>query len=320
MKKIIYTIIFFTSLLFIACVEDDTVISFKELNEVDITNLEIKYSVMLYDNLTVTPTIETTFNDDSNLTYLWYLRQTSVAKGKDTLSREKTLNMPMLPKLVTPGISYTLIFKVTDDATGVYYRKEMALEITTLFTKGTLLLCKDEGNAEVNFLRANEERTLFENVYATANDGQIVGTNPLKIWFVNPNEHATYMKKVIIACSDENGGMYTSPVSLKADKTFKDGFQNSIDESPIIPSLYAHNGIIEYVVTNGKLYKRATNMGAENWEAPLVCMDGNSEYEIAPHIMDLSSSTFYDRLNNRLLQHSPWQLWLSPTQFQNLLR
>ncbi len=294
------------SFAFVACVNDDTVTSFKDLNKVDISGLDLKYTVLLYDNLTISPIISTSQNDDSKLSYLWYIHQTNAAPGKDTLSREMNLDVEMLPNIVTPGLPYTLIFKVTDETTGVYYRKEMAVDINTLYTKGTLLLCKDGGNTEVNFLRLDEERTLLENVYTMANDGQLAGSNPLNIYAINPNEQRVYMKKVLIACSDENGGMYANPITFQADKAFRDGFEKPLTENLVTPTFYAKVGQIEYIIMNGQVHKRATNMGADQWEAPCVCVDGEAEYDVAPYIFDFAKAIFYDRKNGRLLTHDPY--------------
>ena len=73
------------------------------------------------------------------------------------------------PSHATPGEDYTLTVKVTDETSGVYYRKDMKLEVLTEYTKGTLLLCEENGEAEVNFLTKEGERNLLENIYLQKN-------------------------------------------------------------------------------------------------------------------------------------------------------
>lgn len=305
MKRKINTLILIICFGFVACIHDDTVTSFRALNKVEIGDLELKYSVMLNDTLKIYPTISTTENNNSELSYLWYIHQTNAAPSKDTLSYEKDLNVKMLPKYVTPGLPYTLIFKVVDNVTGVYYRKEMAVEVTTLYTKGTLLLCKDEGNAEVNFLKYDDARTLLDNVYSLAND-ELVGTNPLNIYAMDPNPVKTYMKRIFIACNDENGGVYASPITFKTEKNFRNAFEKPLVENIVNPTFYTKHQRIEYIIMNGKLHKRATNMGADQWESPCVCLEGDPDYDLAPFIFDYVRAIFYDKKNSRLLVHDPY--------------
>ena len=85
------------------------------------------------------------------------------------MGREKNLDVLAEPSLFTPGEAYTLALKVTDNTTGVFYREEMELEVRTQFTKGTVLLCEEGGLAEINFISDDEENTVIEDVYESAN-------------------------------------------------------------------------------------------------------------------------------------------------------
>ncbi len=115
--------------------------------------LKEKYSVMLYDYLNIPLSLTTSQNDDSHLSYVWYLSTDTTRKVADTLSKSKDLNVLIDPSHAVPGENYTLTLKVTDETTGVYYRQEMKLEVMTQFTKGTVLLCEENGEAELNFFK-----------------------------------------------------------------------------------------------------------------------------------------------------------------------
>ena len=287
----------------LGCVEDKTVDTFKELNEVTIEGLEDKYSVMLYSHLQVSPSIKTALDDESQLSYVWYAYTTTTREEADTLSYERNLDVLVEPSLLTPGEAYTLALKVIDEETGVYYRKEMELEIRTQFTKGTVLLCEEAGQAEVNFLVDDTDRTLLENVYANAND-ELVGRNPLRIYSVNPNDYATFLKQELIFCDDENGGVVASPLSFEKVKTMREACDMDFETPTVCPEFYYKGTMIDYIIMNGAICKRSTNMQAVNWEPQLVLMNEPREYSAAPDVLAAGSNpVFFDELYGRLLIH-----------------
>ena len=151
------------------CVDDKTIDEFKVLNQVTIEGLQERYSVLLYNRLQCTPVIRTSQNDESNLSYVWYAYTTTTRNEADTLGRERELDVLAEPSILTPGEAYTLALKVTDNTTGVFYREERELEVRTQFTKGTVLLCEENGLAEVNFIPDDESNTVLEDVYESAN-------------------------------------------------------------------------------------------------------------------------------------------------------
>ena len=287
----------------LGCVEDKTVDTFKELNEVTIEGLEDKYSVMLYSHLQASPTIKTSLNDNSQLSYVWYAYTNTTREEADTLGYEQNLDVLVESSILTPGEAYTLALKVIDGETGVYYRKEMELEIRTQFTKGTVLLCEEAGQAEVNFLVDDTERTLLENIYASAND-ELVGRNPLRIYSVNPNDYATFLKQELIFCDDENGGVVASPLSFEKVKTMREACDMDFETATVAPEFYYKGNMIDYIIMNGAICKRATNMQAVNFEPKLVLMNEPYEYSVAPDVLAAGDNpVFFDELYGRLIIH-----------------
>lgn len=287
----------------LGCVEDKTVDTFKELNEVTIEGLEDKYSVMLYSHLQASPTIKTSLNDNSQLSYVWYAYTNTTREEADTLGYEQNLDVLVEPSILTPGEAYTLALKVIDGETGVYYRKEMELEIRTQFTKGTVLLCEEAGQAEVNFLVDDTERTLLENIYVSAND-ELVGRNPLRIYSVNPNDYATFLKQELIFCDDENGGVVASPLSFEKVKTMREACDMDFETATVAPEFYYKGNMIDYIIMNGAICKRATNMQAVNFEPKLVLMNEPYEYSVAPDVLAAGDNpVFFDELYGRLIIH-----------------
>ena len=287
------------------CVEDKTVDTFKELNEVTIEGLEEKYSVVLYNHLQINPTIKTSLNDDSHLDYVWYAYSNTTQGVADTLSFKRDLDILVDASILTPEQAYTLVLKVTDKETGVFYRKEADLEVRTSFTKGTVLLCEENGQPEINFMQDDAEKTMLENVYVGANN-ELVGRNPLRIYSVNPNDYATFLKQELIFCDDENGGVVASPLSFEKVKIMREACDMDFETATVSPEYYHKAPMIDYIIMNGAVCKRATNMKAVNWEPGLVLMTEPREYSAAPAVLSTLSSTpiFFDELHGRLMIHS----------------
>ncbi|WP_439184628.1 PKD-like family lipoprotein [Carboxylicivirga taeanensis] len=308
MKKMKHTIALLLACIFIttSCIEDNTITNFKDLNTVEISDIELKYSVPLLDTLEIEPTITTSADDDSNLSYLWYIYRPS-EEGKDTIGFEKNLKAAMLPKFVTAGLTYNLGYKVIDNTTGIYYRKETAVEITTLYSKGTILLCRENGATELNFLQADSERTLLENIFSKANEGKVLPANPLHIDVINPVESKPFMKSVLVACGADEGGYYLEPNTMKASMSFFDGFDSFVTEHEIPGSTYYQKyKQVEYLIVNGRIHKRASNMGVVQWESSLLPQDGQYSYRVAPFIINGIYPMYFDYENGRLLKHTPW--------------
>lgn len=310
MMKLINTIVGLTLCLFVgvSCVDDNTVNEFKSLNEVTIEGLADKYSVMLYNNLQITPTLETSQNDESKLSYMWYVYTAVSREHADTLSFERNLNIVADPSVLTPGEDYTLSYRVVDNETGVFYQKDMKLEVTTQFTKGTIFLCEDNGEAELNFLQDNAEKTFLEGVYKEANK-ELVGRNPLRIMSLNPNEYAPFMKQEYIWCKDENGGMIASPLSFEKVSTMREAFDITPTDEILSPEYYFMGMMIEYIIVNGALHKRSTNMQAVTWEPALVLMTTPADYSLAPDVLfPKGTPIFYDKLHGRLITHPSYNM------------
>ena len=293
-----------------SCVKDDTVESFSELNKVTFGEMDEKYSVMLYDTLQIPLDITTSFNDESQLSYAWYIYTRTSSFKADTLSHEKNLNVVIDPTKAIPGEDYTLGVKVTDESTGVYYRKDMKLEVTTLFTKGTIMLCKENNNIELNFLTNEKNRKLIDNVYSRSNGGEQLTGTPTHVYSINPNNYAPFMKQVLIFCDNEDGGVILDPITFEKIKPLRNAFESKLSSTTLYPQAYMKPQMsIDYIILDGKICKRGVNMKRMDWEAPLVCTQGSGDYEVAPFFWEIDyQGTFYDRKNKRILQHFRWNM------------
>ena len=87
----------------------------------------------------------------------------------------------------------------------------------------------------------------------------------------------------------------------------REACDHHFEASEMSPELYYKGGMIDYIIVNGMVCKRATNMQAINWEPGLVLMNEPREYQVAPHVLAVGSNpVFFDELYGRLIVHNPW--------------
>ena len=86
---------------------------------------------------------------------------------------------------------------------------------------------------------------------------------------MNPNAYATFLKQELIFCRDENGGVVASPLSFEKIKTMREACDHHFEASEMSPNCIIKGVRIDYIIVNGMVCKRATNMQAINWEPGL---------------------------------------------------
>lgn len=303
MKNIyLYTLLitFFT----LSCVKDNTVNEFKQLNEVSITGLEKSYTFYLFEETSIVPNVSTVLKDESKLEYRWYMFNNNSRFEADTISREKNLKVTIGG---TPGIPYTLVFKVIDKETGVFYSKTMRMEILGQLTKGTMFLCEENGVVDVNFMKPDSsiQRTIFR----AANPGEKLGATPLKIFFINPNAYSPLiMKHVYVTTESPEGGVVLDPISFKKIKSLREYFYVNPNYSKLKATFYFKGSLSDYLLMNGKLFNRAANMADPLWKTELLITAANQprEYDLASLLIFPDGSPIvFDNKYGRFLKHEP---------------
>lgn len=299
-----YIFILLILLLTISCVKDGTVDSFNNLNEVTIGDLEKSYVFNLFEQTNIQPTITTSSNDDSNLEYRWYMYNINHRYSADTLSKEKNLKVTIGG---IPGLPHTLVFKVTDKSTGVFYSKTMSVQILGELTKGTMFLCEENGVVDVNFMKPDS--TILRSIYSASNPGETLGLNPLKVFFINPNaSNPLIMKHVYITTESQNGGAIVDPISFKRVKWLRDNFYVRPSYSNLKATMYFKGSLSDYLFINGKLINRAANMADPLWKPELLitALDQPREYDLANLlIFPTGSPVIFDNKYGRFLKHEP---------------
>lgn len=293
-------------LIAIGCVKDNTVNDFNVLNEITIKKFNEKYEAKLGERFTLPTDVTMSFGEKSDVRYVWYLYSTQFGV-RDTISTDKNLDIVLTGSDAVPGVEYTLVYRITDNKTGIFATENTKFSALSDYTKGTLLLCEEKGEKELNFLLADENKTILDNVFEL-NNGHKLDNTITQVYFTDPNASKLYMKQVYLLGTSADGGYALDPNSLSTQYTMREMFDNPIAAPTIELRDYSYPaGQIDYIVLNGKLSKRTVNMGNLQFQPePLFVFSPKTDYRVGAYFAMESEILFYDDLNHRILKHSPF--------------
>jgi hypothetical protein len=301
--KIIKILIICTSIsaLFFSCVKDDGNYNYSAINDVQISGIEANYIATMLDSFKITPVLSRALTaTETDLEYSWTIYNASTTFNfPDTLA--KTRNLKILVNSI-PG-SYKISYNVFDKNTGVRYRYEFNVVVTSELQRGFLALSELNGKANVTFIGVNGK--VYQDIYDNIN-GEAVGTNPVSITYT----YQAPIDYVAILCNDARGGVYISSTSFKKLYDFKDFFYDNLTitnpQAFVVQEYYGSvsdyqaSGSRLFLTANNKLYYRDANY--------LTTIDGVStrietkfynafpgDYEISPvSFQALGRELFYD--------------------------
>jgi hypothetical protein len=236
---------------FISCSDEETKTVFKEINEISIAQFSEtdEIEALILEQLEIEPVIEQSIDKtEDDLSFVWFLFQKDQTIGKaDTISRDRNLSYQIS---LVPG-TYLLKYRVTDNNTKVFAEQEVMLEVQNIYTSGLVVLNEVSNEARIAFINFNLNEQL-KDVYLTLN-GTAIGTNPKWI-------SQTYYGEFVIACNDDNGGVFCSTDDFRKESSFVDKFF----EVPIVlnqnayfsanPSSFARG--TDFIINNNKIHKR----------------------------------------------------------------
>ncbi len=305
MMKNKYIFLFLSACLTLgSCVEDNSTIDYKTLNQIEIADLAYKYTVYMQHNLVIRPDVTLTDNDVS---YVWYAYSTESGARRDTLATTKDLDVQINGQHAVPGKVYTLVFRVTDNKTGVYTSTTTTFEALGLYTKGLLMLVEYSGQLRLDMLL--NDGTILANIYEDNNGGKL--SNAYKeVYFSNPNDIRQDLKQVFLLKEGGEGGVALDPVSMVTQRSMA----QMLNPIPSDPQLNIGNytgkmGNIEYLLINKKINKRLTNMNQLEFQSASLTVYGKpSDYTVGGIIHKENQPILYDDLNGRLITHHPWNM------------
>ena len=192
MSKFRYTCLFvltcLAAVVAVSCAGDLGNYDYSELDEPVISGLETQVSVMRDESLELVPVISGGLGDGA-YTYEWKAIGQDGDYVEEILGTDKNLSVSEVK--LFPGI-YSLYYTLTEKETGVYWRKEMTLTVSTPMSEGWMVLCSEEGRARLDFV--SDVKASGKKYYIDVlkdNKDMPVFENPRKIMWLTSNTDAS---------------------------------------------------------------------------------------------------------------------------------
>ncbi|MCM5528418.1 PKD-like family lipoprotein [Parasegetibacter sp. NRK P23] len=170
------------------CYKDKGNYDYQAINELTIRNLDTVqgYSVDLGQVLTVSPQIIGTQDTDGTSRPYKYEWSIDFPVYDSVISTEKNLSVKMT---MAPG-SYTLLFRVIDEVTGVRFQKRAPLLVSTSIFEGYMVLSDVNGHARLDMIpytRATNTFKVIPDVLAYAGSTFPQQGKPLQVFCMDKN-------------------------------------------------------------------------------------------------------------------------------------
>jgi hypothetical protein len=288
-----------------ACVKDNSVVQLQPVDSVQVSGLSPEYSVSIDEQLVISPVIKTGFTAEASLEYLWYAFNTTTQFAADTLSREKNLAVPVA---MAPG-SYTLMLKITNKTTGVFYKSATTLNVVNDYTTGIIVLTETAGQTGIHFLNTVSGK-FIEDAYGKGNEGEAAGSAPVSVAYYP--QRFSMPAEIVMLCADERGGAIINPVTFKKNREVRKSFIIPWEAAgPIGVQAYVmrENGLQDYLIINGQLHNRAANSGDLLFRPAML-----GDYMLSAEYFNegATRSGFYDNKHMRFLCHNNTSGSLNP--------
>lgn len=283
-----------------SCVKDHSPLEINKLNDITITGIADTITVSMGDTLKISPVLEMSKPSNTTYDYLWYSFTTNMQFEADTLSKAKNI---VAPVNIVPG-TYSLVFRVMDRNTGVFYKSTVTMIVVNDFTPGIMVLGEDNGKAVLNFLNTATGKYITD-VYKKSNNNEELGTNPISVSYYAKNY--SMPAEVLILCKDQRGGVFADPITFTKTRDLKNSFYVPLEGTGNINvSKYVIRGsnLQDYVIIDGKPHNRAVNSGDLLFKPALLA---NDNYYASPQVFNENYSTrpaFYDTIGRRFLAHN----------------
>ena len=156
MRKIIH-ILFAVFTLVCACSQDLGNYDYIDLEEPVVSGLEDQ-EVFTLSRLKLAPKIEGGDFVDTEYTFEWMVLDQNSSAEAVIIGTERNLDYEVT---LAPG-AYTLYFTITEIKTGLYWRKEINLTVSSSMSEGWMVLCTDEGRARLDIVSATTGETMTD--------------------------------------------------------------------------------------------------------------------------------------------------------------
>ena len=157
MRKIVHIILFVATVMFCACSQDLGNYDYITLDEPVISGLEDQ-EVFTLSRLKLSPQIEGGAFQDPDYTFVWMVLDQNSSMEPVIIGTGRELDYEVT---LAPG-AYSLYFTVTEIRTGLYWRTEINLTVSSSMSEGWMVLCSDGGRARLDIVSATTGETMTD--------------------------------------------------------------------------------------------------------------------------------------------------------------
>lgn len=307
-------------LAFAACYDDKGNYDYRDINEISISGFgdrDTTYRVLyLADTLRITPEITGSLDGtEDHYTYIWALSSDVLREQKGVIARSRNLELPIT---LQPG-SYSLLYKVMDETTGLQVSVSGTLVVETSHTKGYLVLGdREDGTVQLDMVAmidSQQDTTVLRDMLALSGlpemrNGKFVAHTgnytAHKLWVMS--ETGSYYL---------DGATMTGSESNDIHSIFYTSLDVPSDAKPVqvFPQLAmgSGNGAVSgfcrgYLLDDGSLLWATSIIGGEFYGNPTNRLTSTSEQLLDIHpfifysVFRMGCLVVYDRENQRFMQ------------------
>lgn len=287
-----------------ACFKDKGNYDYHTINDIAIAMADTA-TVKAAETIKVVPTLhQATATDESRLTFEWAVLQVASANADTTttvLATTRNLEMPIT--LTASRTPYPVDYKVTDNVTGITYRKRIQLLVTSDYQSGWMLLEQGAAGADISFINPLQGTT-FHHAFSAANHGTTLPASTHQLYLFNipksgPGANPPFLATTLSTLLFENGGYVLDHLTMKSISPLATLFSPVPTEMK--PGFMGMDAPNQIAINNGRLHRRFYNQGEVLFGITYSVTDG-SDYWLAPFCGNTNAYRLYfDTLNHRFM-------------------
>lgn len=274
-----------------ACYDDLGNYHYKEINEIKILDgIDESYSAYtMVDTVRINPVVS--FSQDSTeigrIEYNWYLSTGGVTTGKVTkISDQRNLVYPVTLDRGT----YILTFGIKDNVTGVEWRQDAYLYVTTLFTNGWLFLGEKEGYAALDMVSISSvgDTAIIYDLLKSSGLPALKG--PRKMVSINRPDNASWPWTNGCFLLTDNGTYEMDRISLTSDVTTnirKDIYDPMVSDDFAATDIIQSQAYYRFMIGDNNLYVNGSLASSGAFGNPVNKYDKYSDeyFRVFPEIL-----------------------------------
>lgn len=223
MKRILFILL----IVFTSCFKDKGNYDYTDLSAPVVANFDSVYTVFTGDSLVISPVV-TLPGGKKDMTCTWKINIPEQARSDD-------YEGPELRILFGLGAStYSALFTVTDNSTGMKYFYKFSIAGKTAFTTGTIVLSDDAGGAKLSFIKP--DGTVQPDLYQAINK-EPLGTGAMQLVPVRNQFYMNVIFAYWIVCSGGvNPAVRINSDNLEKEKYIRENFYEA--PASIVPGYF----------------------------------------------------------------------------------